>query len=114
MYRFRVGQSSASITKRVNLKKSRSPLLSNSNSVRYERMAAQGTQGVPVLLLKEGTGRSAGTEAQRNHIAVAKGVAEPVRSALGPRGMAQRLVSSIGDGTITNDGATKMKEHDVQ
>src|SRR2546426_1783905 len=114
MYRFRVGQSSASITKRVNLKKSRSPLLSNSNSVRYERMSAQGTQGVPVLILKEGTGRSTGKEAQRNNITAAKVVAETVRSTLGPRGMDKMLVSSIGDVTITNDGATIMKELDVQ
>src|SRR2546427_6191931 len=114
MYRFRVGQSSASITKRVNLKKSRSPLLSNSNSVRYERMSAQGTQGVPVLILKEGTGRSTRKEAQRNNITAAKDVAETVRSPVGPRGMDKMVVSTIGDVTITNDGATIMKELDVQ
>src|SRR6058998_47665 len=114
MYRFRVGQSSASITKRVNLKKSRSPLLSNSNSVRYEKMSAQTVGGVPVLILKEGTGRSTGKEAQRNNITAAKVVAETVRTTLGPRGMDKMLVSTIGDVTITNDGATIMKELDVQ
>jgi len=77
-------------------------------------MSAQGTQGVPVLILKEGTGRSTGKEAQRNNITAAKIVAETVRSTLGPRGMDKMLVSSIGDVTITNDGATIMKELDVQ
>src|SRR5260370_2115719 len=100
--------------KRVNLKKSRSPLLSNFNSRRFERMSAQGSQGVPVYNLKEGTGRSTGKEAQRNNITAAKIVAETVRSTLGPRGMDKMLVSSIGDVTITNDGSTIMKELDVQ
>ena len=77
-------------------------------------MSAQGTQGVPVLILKEGTGRTTGKEAQRNNITAAKVVAETVRSTLGPRGMDKMLVSSIGDVTITNDGATIMKELDVQ
>src|SRR2546428_115997 len=79
-----------------------------------KRMSAQGTQGVPVYILKEGTGRSTGKEAQRNNITAAKVVAETVRSTLGPRGMDKVLVSSIGDVTITNDGATIMKELDVQ
>jgi thermosome len=77
-------------------------------------MSAQGSQGVPVLILKEGTGRSTGKEAQRNNITAAKVVAETVRSTLGPRGMDKMLVSSIGDVTITNDGATILKELDVQ
>lgn len=77
-------------------------------------MSAQGSQGVQVLILKEGTGRSTGKEAQRNNITAAKVVAETVRSTLGPRGMDKMLVSSIGDVTITNDGATIMKELDVQ
>jgi thermosome len=69
---------------------------------------------VPVIILKEGTGRTTGKEAQRNNITAAKVVAETVRSTLGPRGMDKMLVSSIGDVTITNDGATIMKELDVQ
>ena len=77
-------------------------------------MSAQGTQGVPVLILKEGTGRSTGKDAQRNNITAAKIVAETVRTTLGPRGMDKMLVSTIGDVTITNDGATIMKELDVQ
>ncbi len=77
-------------------------------------MSAQGAGGVPVLILKEGTGRSTGKEAQRNNITAAKIVAETVRTTLGPRGMDKMLVSTIGDVTITNDGATIMKELDVQ
>src|SRR5947209_5860044 len=75
---------------------------------------AQAAGGVPVLILKEGTNRSTGKEAQRNNITAAKIVAETVRSTLGPRGMDKMLVSTIGDVTITNDGATIMKELDVQ
>lgn len=71
-------------------------------------------QSVPVLILKEGTQRSTGRDAQRNNILAAKVVAETVKSTLGPRGMDKMLVSSIGDVIITNDGATIMKELDVQ
>jgi len=77
-------------------------------------MSAGGAGGVPVLILKEGTGRTTGKDAQRNNITAAKIVAETVRSTLGPRGMDKMLVSTIGDVTITNDGATIMKELDVQ
>lgn len=77
-------------------------------------MSAQGAGGVPVLILKEGTGRTTGKEAQRNNITAAKIVAETVRTTLGPRGMDKMLVSTIGDVTITNDGAAIMKELDVQ
>ncbi len=77
-------------------------------------MSVAGAGGVPVLILKEGTGRTTGKEAQRNNITAAKIVAETVRTTLGPRGMDKMLVSTIGDVTITNDGATIMKELDVQ
>ncbi|HEX9861747.1 MAG TPA: thermosome subunit beta [Candidatus Bathyarchaeia archaeon] len=69
---------------------------------------------VPVLVLKEGTGRSTGREAQKNNIMAAKIVAETVKTTLGPCGMDKMLVSSMGDVAITNDGATIMKELDVQ
>ena len=75
-------------------------------------MSAQ--QQVPILLLKEGTSESKGDRAQKNNITAAKTVAEIVRSSLGPRGMDKMLVSSIGDVTITNDGATILKEIDVE
>jgi thermosome len=71
-------------------------------------------QSIPVVILKEGTQRSTGKDAQRNNILAAKVVAETVRTTLGPRGMDKMLVSSIGDVVITNDGATIMKELDVQ
>jgi thermosome len=69
--------------------------------------------GQPVLVLKEGTSRTRGEEAQRNNIMAAKVIAEAIRSTLGPRGMDKMLVDSLGDITITNDGATILKEIDV-
>jgi len=74
--------------------------------------AATGT--VPVLVLKEGTGRTRGKTAQRNNIMAAKIIGEVLRSTLGPRGMDKMLVDSLGDVTVTNDGATILKEIDVQ
>jgi thermosome len=70
--------------------------------------------GTPVLILKEGTERSRGKDAQRNNISAAKIISEAVRTTLGPRGMDKMLVDSLGDVTITNDGATILKEIDVQ
>ncbi|MGD6805791.1 MAG: thermosome subunit beta [Candidatus Bathyarchaeia archaeon] len=70
--------------------------------------------GVPVLVLKEGTNRSRGKEAQNTNITAAKIVAESVRSALGPKGMDKMLVDSFGDVTITSDGRTILDEMDVQ
>ena len=72
------------------------------------------SQNIPVVILKEGTQRSTGRDAQRNNILAAKVVAETVKTTLGPRGMDKMLVSTIGDVVITNDGATIMKELDVQ
>ena len=78
-------------------------------------MSIQGPRGtLPVVLLKEGSSESKGREAQRNNIAAAKIIAEIVHSSLGPRGMDKMLVDSLGDVTITNDGATILKEIDVQ
>ena len=70
--------------------------------------------GTPILILKEGTSRSRGKEAQRANITAAKVIAEAVKSSLGPKGMDKMLVDSMGDVTITNDGATILKEMDVQ
>ena len=70
--------------------------------------------GQPVLILKEGSTETRGRAAQRNNILAAKLIAEIVRSSLGPRGMDKMLVDSLGDVTITNDGATMLKEIDVQ
>src|SRR3954453_6829685 len=70
--------------------------------------------GVPVFILKEGASQTKGRDAQKNNITAAKLIAEIVRSSLGPRGMDKMLVDSLGDVTITNDGATILKEIDVQ
>ena len=70
--------------------------------------------GQPILILKEGTTQTKGREAQRNNIMAAKVIAEMVRTSLGPRGMDKMLISSFGDATITNDGATILKEMDIQ
>jgi thermosome len=66
------------------------------------------------MILKEGSQRTTGRDAQRNNILAAKVVTETVKTTLGPRGMDKMLVSTIGDTIITNDGATIMKELDVQ
>ncbi len=70
--------------------------------------------GVPVLILKEGSNRSRGREAQHANIAAAKIVAESVRSSLGPKGMDKMLVDNFGDVTITSDGRTILDEMDIQ
>lgn len=70
--------------------------------------------GQSVLILREGTNRSVGREALRSNIQAARVVADCVRSSLGPKGMDKMLVASFGDVTITNDGATILKEMDVQ
>ena len=69
---------------------------------------------MPVVLLKEGGSETKGRDAQKNNIAAAKIIAEIVHTSLGPRGMDKMLVDSLGDVTITNDGATILKEIDVQ
>ncbi|MEM2140642.1 thermosome subunit beta [Nitrososphaera sp.] len=70
--------------------------------------------GMPVLILKEGASQTKGRDAQKNNITAAKLIAEIVRTSLGPRGMDKMLVDTLGDVTITNDGATILKEIDVQ
>ncbi len=77
-------------------------------------MQATSKGTMPVILLKEGGTETKGRDAQKNNIAAAKIIAEIVHSSLGPRGMDKMLVDSMGDVTITNDGATILKEIDVQ
>jgi thermosome len=77
-------------------------------------MQATSKGNMPVVLLKEGGTETKGREAQKNNIAAAKIIAEIVHSSLGPRGLDKMLVDSLGDVTITNDGATILKEIDVQ
>lgn len=68
----------------------------------------------PVLVLKESALQQKGRDAQKNNIMAAKLVADLVKTSLGPRGLDKMLVDSLGDVTITNDGATILKEIDVQ
>jgi archaeal chaperonin len=71
-------------------------------------------QQVPIVLLKEGSTEVKGKDAQKNNIIAAKVIADVVKSSLGPRGMDKMLVDSLGDVTITNDGATILKDIDVE
>jgi thermosome len=70
--------------------------------------------GQPVLILREGSSENKGREALRNNIWAAKEIARIVKTTLGPRGMDKMLVDGMGDVTITNDGATILKDIDVQ
>ncbi|AYK15127.1 MAG: thermosome subunit beta [Methanosarcina flavescens] len=72
-------------------------------------MAAQ-----PIFILREGSKRTHGSDAQHSNIMAAKAVAEAVRTTLGPKGMDKMLVDSLGDVVITNDGATILKEMDIE
>jgi archaeal chaperonin len=69
---------------------------------------------VPILLLKEGATETKGKDARKNNIAAAKLIAQVIRSSLGPSGMDKMLVNPTGDVTITNDGATILKELDIE
>ncbi len=70
--------------------------------------------GQPIFILREGSQRTKGREAQNNNIMAAKAVAAAVRTTLGPKGMDKMLVDSMGDIVITNDGATILKEMDIE
>lgn len=73
----------------------------------------QTPSGQPVLILKEGTVRSRGREAQRNNIMAARIIGEVLKTTLGPRGMDKMLIDGLGDITITNDGAAILDEMEV-
>jgi archaeal chaperonin len=75
-------------------------------------MMAAGQQ--PIIILKEGTQREKGKGAQMNNIMAARAISDAVKSTLGPKGMDKMLVDSMGDATVTNDGATILKEIDVE
>jgi thermosome len=70
--------------------------------------------GQPVLVLKEGTQRNRGKEAQKNNITAARVIGEVLKTTLGPRGMDKMLIDSLGDITITNDGAAILDEIEVE
>jgi archaeal chaperonin len=71
-------------------------------------------RGQQVVMLPEGSSRLLGRDAQRTNIAVGYAVASAVKSTLGPRGMDKMMVSDLGDIVITNDGATILKEMNVE
>jgi len=73
-----------------------------------------GLSGVPIIILKEGTKRETGKDAQRKNILAAKAVADSIRTTLGPKGMDKMLIDGSGDATITNDGATILREMDIE
>jgi len=73
-----------------------------------------GLANLPIIILKEGTSRATGREAQHANISAAKIISESVKSSLGPKGMDKMLVESFGDITITNDGATILDKLDVE
>jgi len=75
---------------------------------------AQQLGGTPVLVLKEGSERTRGKDAQSRNILAAKAIAATVKSTLGPKGMDKMMVDSMGDVAITNDGATILKEMDIE
>jgi thermosome len=76
-------------------------------------MAGQ-LSGTPIYILREGSQRTAGRDAQRSNIMAAKAVAGAVRTTLGPKGMDKMLVDTMGDVVITNDGVTILKEMDIE
>jgi len=72
-----------------------------------------GLSGVPIIILKEGSKRESGKDAQRKNILAAKAIAESVRTTLGPKGMDKMLIAGE-EATITNDGATILREMDIE
>jgi len=79
-----------------------------------EMSATPQLAGTPILILKEGSNRERGREAQHANILAARIIAEAVKSSLGPKGMDKMLVDSFGDVTITSDGRTILDEMDIQ
>jgi len=70
--------------------------------------------GQPVIVLKEDTERTRGRDARKSNMLAAQIISEVLMTTLGPRGMDKMLIDSLGDITITSDGATVLDEIDVQ
>ncbi|KAH3703820.1 T-complex protein 1 subunit epsilon-like [Dreissena polymorpha] len=72
--------------------------------------------GRPFIIIRdqENKRRLTGIEAHKSHIMAAKTVANLLKTSLGPKGLDKLLVSPDGDITITNDGATILKQMDVE
>jgi len=69
---------------------------------------------VPIIILKEGTEEVREREARKQNITAMVAIAETIRSTLGPKGMSKMLVDSLGDVTITSDGAEILKNLDIE
>ncbi|KAH6569755.1 hypothetical protein BASA62_004677 [Batrachochytrium salamandrivorans] len=76
---------------------------------------AQDEYGRPFIIVRDqGRSRIKGLEAQKSHVLAAKAVANILKTSLGPRGLDKILISSDGDITITNDGATILSQMEVE
>ena len=69
---------------------------------------------VPIIILREGTEETREREARTQNINAMVAIAETVKSTLGPKGMDKMLVDSLGDCTITNDGAIILGKLDIE
>ena len=76
-------------------------------------MSQRMQQGQPMVIMGDDAQRVKDKDAQEYNISAARGVAEAVRSTLGPKGMDKMLVDSMGDVTITNDGVTILQTMDI-
>lgn len=72
--------------------------------------------GQPFLILKDQDKQTHlfGIEALKSHICAAKSISSTLKTSLGPKGMDKLMVSPDSDITITNDGATILKQMDVE
>lgn len=72
--------------------------------------------GRPFIIVREQARktRSHGVEAIKSHILAARTVANIIRTSLGPRGLDKILISSDGEITVTNDGATILGQMEVE
>ncbi|XP_069109608.1 T-complex protein 1 subunit epsilon-like, partial [Argopecten irradians] len=71
--------------------------------------------GRPFIIIRDQDRKTrlTGIEAHKSHILAAKTVAGVLKSSLGPKGLDKMMVGPDGDVTITNDGATILKQMDV-
>jgi T-complex protein 1 subunit epsilon len=72
--------------------------------------------GRPFLIIKEQAHkkRVKGPQAIKANILAARGVANTLRSSLGPKGMDKMLVDSDGGVSVSNDGATIVEKMQIQ
>lgn len=69
---------------------------------------------VPIIVLREGTETKRDREARTQNIRAMMAITEAVKSTMGPKGMDKMLVDSLGDVTITNDGAEILDQLDIE